>query len=235
MDDFSMALWRLSNADNLPGIDLAREFILNGKGVRGLHNLNHTIRVVFWVLYLVEISNRLGYPVDENAALAALYAALIHDLQRKNDFPGGKHGQDAARMYRNVLKSHLSPDQLQRCLNAVEYHGFAHEPLLPEPVWMLLKDADALDRARLAPPGAFMGCDPARLRLPVLKENTPVLEGCLAISMLLLELMDDSAVVQEPLKAAAGRLALDLLHATTGGEPGIKEATRLVTDRIQVS
>jgi hypothetical protein len=167
--------------------------------------------------------------------LSALYAALIHDLQRKNDFPGGKHGQDAARKYRYALQSHLSPDQLQRFLNAVEYHGFADEPLLPEPVWMLLKDADALDRARLAPPGAFMGCDPARLRLPVLKENTPVLEGCLAISMLLLELMDDTVVVQRPLKAAAGKLALDLLHATTGGELGIKEAARLVTDRIHVS
>jgi hypothetical protein len=166
--------------------------------------------------------------------LSALYAALIHDLARKDDLPGGKHGRDAARIYRETLQKYLSDEQLKRCIEAVECHGFADEPLIPDPVWMLLKDADALDRARLAPPGIFIGCDPKRLRLPVLTENTPVLERCLAMSMLLLELMYDQDFAPGLFKTAASQLAMRLMRDTAGSEQPVIDATFLITDRIWI-
>jgi hypothetical protein len=184
------------------------------------------------VLYLVEISNRLGYGIAEEDALAAMYAALIHDLSRQDDFPGGEHGKDAAREYREVLKAHLPENLLERCLNAVEWHGYADDPPMPDTVWMLLKDADALDRARLSPPGRLDGCDPARLRLPVLRENTPVLDACLTLSMLLTVLIT-LYEVRLPIFRNVTQDFIDILQAEMENQPvPIQQAAHLITDRF---
>lgn len=232
MDDFGQTLWRLSTVDALPGLDLAREYSSRQKTWFGLHDLSHTIRVAFWVLYLAQISNRLGYPINHDTTVAALYAALIHDLARVDDLPGGQHGRDAARSYRPVLEGHLKPDLLERCLKAVEIHGYKDEPNDLDPVWMTLKDADALDRARLGPPGHWEGCDPTRLRLPVLTENTPVLEACLAISVLLLKFLNP--VDSEPGVCARSvdEMARRLVNECNGSDPEIRSAVLLVTDRL---
>ncbi len=232
LDDFGNALLELSMVDQYTHIDLVKEFSRVESSPFGLHGINHTIRVVFWVLYLVEISNRLGYGISEEDALAAMYAAMIHDLSRKDDFPGGQHGKDAALEYRDLLKEHL-PDQLmERCLKAVEWHGYAEEPPVLDNVLMLLKDADALDRARLASPGGFGGCDPTRLRLPVLRENTPVLDTCLTLSMLLAVLLT-LYEVRPPIFHTVTRDFVDVLHAEMEGQDSsIQQAAHLITDRF---
>ncbi len=232
IDDFSRALWRLSTLDALPGLDLSREYSSRRPTLFGLHDLSHTIRVAFWALYLVELSNRLGYPVSGDETLAIVYAALIHDLARVDDLPGGKHGRDAALRYRPVLDGHLKPDLLERCLKAVEIHGFKDEPVQPDPVWMTLKDADALDRARLGPPGHWETCDPSRLRLPVLTENTPVLEACLAISVLLLELLDPQKSEPGICARSADIMARKIIQGIDGTDRQMREAALLVTDRL---
>jgi len=232
MDDFAQALWRLSTVDALPGLDLSREYSSRGPTFFGLHDLGHTVRVAFWVLYLVEISNRLGYPINNDETLAVLYAALIHDLARVDDLPGGQHGLDAARRYRPVLEGRLKTDLLERCLKAVEIHGYKDEPLLPDPVWMTLKDADALDRARLGPPGHWESCDPSRLRLPVLTENTPVLEACLSISRLLLDFLDPRKSEPGICAQAVDMMAQRLINGSNGTDPKMREAVLLVTDRL---
>ena len=233
LDDFTNALAELSMLDRFTGINIADEALASGATIFGLHGIDHTVRVTFWVLYLVEISNRMGFPIREEDALAAMYAAMIHDLSRKDDFPGGQHGRDAARDFRSTLQTRLNREQLERCLAAVEWHGFAKEPDFREPVWMLLKDADALDRARLGPPRTRDGCDPARLRLTILREDAGICEGCLELSSVLTRLlmvMDPRETVYQ--KAVAG--LMDNLQQDLVTMPmELRPAALLITDRFE--
>jgi len=232
LDDFGNSLLELSMVDQYTHFDLMNEFSTTGNSPLGLHGIDHTVRVVFWVLYLVEISNRLGYRISEDEALAAMYAALVHDLTREDDLPGGAHGQAAARKYREVLRGHLEPDMLERCMTAVEWHGYDENPALPDPVWMLLKDADALDRARLAPPGVMDGCDPDRLRLPVLRENPTLIDACLTISMLLTTLLTLYEVKTGIFRYMTLTFA-EILLAESAAEPEpFQQAVHLITDRL---
>ena len=100
---------------------------------------------------------------------------------------------------------------------------------------MLLKDADALDRARLSPPGMLDGCDPSRLRLTVLKENTPILDACLTMSLLLTALL----TLYDARKSIFHNVTLDfvgtLLSASTGQSESLQQAVHLITDRFPVS
>ncbi len=232
LDDFGNSLLELSMVDRFTHINLVQEFSSMSSRLFGLHGINHTVRVVFWVLYLVEISNRLGYPISEEEALAAMYAALVHDLSRQDDLPGGVHGKDAARQYRDLLREHLPANLLKRCLTAVEWHGYSEDPALPDPVWMLLKDADALDRARLAPPGMLDGCDPTRLRLPVLHENTPVLDACLTISMLLTVLLTIYEIQTDIFRNVTEDLVKTLLSESSDQSESIQQAAHLITARF---
>lgn len=233
LEDFGNALQELSLLDQFTGLNLSQEFTRMQRAPFGLHGINHTIRVVFWVLYLVEISNRLGYTIREDEALAVLYAALVHDLCRQDDLPGGQHGRDAANLYQGFLREHLLESELRRCITAIECHGFAQDPPDFDPVWMLLKDADALDRARLAPPGQPEGCDPLRLRLPVLRENTPVLDACLTISLLLLELLTINESNPEIFRTVTLNL-VDLLRMEMMDQPEVfRQAAHLITDRFR--
>lgn len=232
LDDFGNALLELSLVDQYTHIDLFGEFSRAETTPFGLHGINHTIRVVFWVLYLVEISNRLGYPVSEEEALAAMYAALVHDLSRRDDLPGGDHGRNAALNNRDLLQNHLPAALLERCMTAVEWHGYAEDPPLPDPVWMLLKDADALDRARLAPPGMPDGCDPVRLHLPVLQENTPILDGCLTLSMLLTALLTLYEIRPAVFRNVTQDF-IEILQAEMEDQnESLKQAAHLITDRF---
>lgn len=232
LDDFGNALLELSLVDQYTHIDLFHEFSKEETTPFGLHGINHSVRVVFWVLYLIEISNRLGYAVSEEEALAAMYAALVHDLSRNDDLPGGEHGKDAARKYRNLLQDHLPPEMLMRCVTAVEWHGYTEDPPLPDAVWMLLKDADALDRARFAPPGVQDGCDPSRLHLPVLQENTPVLDACLKLSMLLTVLLTVYEIRPSVFRNVA-EYFVEILQAEMADQPEpLQQAAGLITDRF---
>lgn len=234
VDDFGNALMELSMLDRFTGIDIQVEAKSTVMSPYGLHGIDHTVRVVFWVLYLVEISNRQGYAINVSDALAGMYAALIHDLSRKDDHAGGQHGKDAARDYRHLLEERLSGDQLERCLTAVAWHGFSQEPDVRDPVWMLLKDADALDRARLGEPGKGYGCDPARLRLPVLKENTPILQGCLDLSVVLTTLLvvfeAHSHVFHHAVTGLINRLKEDAKDQPDEN----RQASHLITDRFKI-
>jgi hypothetical protein len=234
MDDFCNALMELSMLDRFTGIDIQQEAKSTVMSPYGLHGIDHTVRVVFWVLYLVEISNRQGYAISEGDALAAMYAALIHDLSRKNDHAGGQHGKDAANDYRHLLETRLSGVTLERCLTAVAWHGFSDEPDVRDPVWMLLKDADALDRARLGEPGTGYGCDPSRLRLPVLQENTPILQGCLDLSVMLTTLLIVFEAHSYVFHHAVAGMIHQLREDAKDQPDEISQASHLITDRFPI-
>jgi hypothetical protein len=231
LDDFSNTLKELALVDQFTGKEIHKIFQASFQSVGGLHGIDHTVRVVFWVLYLVEISNRLGYPVGEEEALSAVLAALVHDLSRTDDLAGGEHGKIASREVKQFLKKQLSEEMLSRCLAAVAWHGFAEEPLEFDPVWMLLKDADALDRSRLAPPGFFDGCNPTRLRLPVLKENTPVLDACLSMSVFLPVLISLNRPEVSVFHALTDQFVRRLIIDSKNEDETIQQAVQLVTER----
>jgi hypothetical protein len=231
LDDFASALIELALVDRFTGKEIQKAFTDSSKSDHGLHGVDHTVRVVFWVLYLVEISNRLGYPIREEEKLAAVLAALVHDLSRTDDMPGGKHGEIASREYGQYLQEQLSPAMLVRCVSAVKWHGYSQEPKGSDPVWMLLKDADALDRARFAAPGTIFGCNPARLRLPVLKEITPVLDGCMKISMQLPALITLNRLENLVFRTLTDGFVRQLITGTFNGDESIQQSALLISDQ----
>ena len=126
-----------------------------------LHGVSHTQRVHIHAQRLVR---KLSWTEDD--AGVALSAALWHDIGRVNDGWDPRHGaRSAALIVKRGLHASLSEADAQVVLFAVRYHcrsdgrGASHAAGQDDPeralrILWLLKDADALDRVRLAPPGA---------------------------------------------------------------------------------
>lgn len=91
-------------------------------------------------------------------ALLALCGAYIHDLARKNDYIEPEHGENAVHNHFDLFghiwdKYQLSEDEKQQIKQAVIQHS-VHEWMQKSDsgydVMAILKDADALDRCRIA-------------------------------------------------------------------------------------
>ena len=91
-------------------------------------------------------------------ALLALCGAYIHDLARKNDYIEPEHGENAVLNHFDLFghiwdKYQLSDDEKQQIKQAVIQHS-VHEWMQKSDsgydVMAILKDADALDRCRIA-------------------------------------------------------------------------------------
>lgn len=91
-------------------------------------------------------------------ALLALCGAYIHDLARKNDYIEPEHGENAVLNHFDLFghiwdKYQLSEDEKQQIKQAVIQHS-VHEWMQRSDsgydVMAILKDADALDRCRIA-------------------------------------------------------------------------------------
>jgi len=125
-----------------------------------LHGVSHTQRVHIHAQRLVR---ELGWAEDD--AHVVLSAALWHDIGRINDGWDPRHGaRSAARVVKRGLHASLSAADAPPSLFAVRYHcrsdgcGASRAAGQDDPeralrILWLLKDADALDRVRLAPPG----------------------------------------------------------------------------------
>jgi len=126
----------------------------------GLHGVRHTQRVHIHAQRLVR---DLDWP--EHDARVVLEAALWHDIGRVNDGWDPRHGAlSAERVADRGLDAELpEADALIarfaiRCHSRSDGHGERRaidesDPERALGVLWLLKDADALDRVRLAPPG----------------------------------------------------------------------------------
>ena len=153
-----------------------------------LHGVRHTQRVHIHAQRLV---SELNWP--EHDARVALRAALWHDIGRVNDGWDPRHGAlsakrvadrglDAAfskadsRIARFAIRDHSRSDRHGE-LRATDEAD--HERALR--VLWLLKDADALDRVRLAPPGqGAYEIDSTTLRLTCTIEMIEFAEELLA-------------------------------------------------------
>ena len=141
-----------------------------------LHGVRHTQRVH---IHAQRLTRTLS--CDEPDRDLALSAALWHDIGRTNDGVEPGHGAgSAARAARLGLSGGLAPSDAEIVLFAVHFHSLsdraaeeatqgpagARRPAEPERalrILWLLKDADALDRVRLAP---WEAADPKQLRHP---------------------------------------------------------------------
>ncbi|HOV11960.1 MAG TPA: HD domain-containing protein [Bacteroidales bacterium] len=116
-----------------------------------LHGKLHTYRVMCNVLVLEKRLN-LGHD-----ASLAFFAAFVHDMARRHDGFCLMHGPRAARIkvpeFRPLFEKYgLTNDDIGAISTAVSNHSQYVEVSRKHPHYMvaaLLKDADALDRARL--------------------------------------------------------------------------------------
>lgn len=128
-----------------------------------LHGAAHVNRVIFHAIQITVLQGLTAYLPEIWAA------AYLHDLSRRHDGICHLHGQWAVeeQMPRYVdffLQGGINPEKLSLIEDAVRTH--CQDIELPEnPVAVVLKDADALDRVRLG------DLDAGRLRL----KHTPTL------------------------------------------------------------
>jgi HD superfamily phosphodiesterase len=142
-----------------------------------LHGVSHTQRVH---IHAQRLAAELEWPAAETRI--ALSAALWHDIGRTDDGVDPGHGEASARRAVALgLPRSLSSGDGSIVVFAVHYHSLDDDegeqaarrqgrPDRALRVLRLLKDADALDRVRLAP---WEAADPKQLRYPVTAAHIP--------------------------------------------------------------
>lgn len=147
-------------ASSLPfGLSVER-FNNQNIGRSYLHGIPHVTRVMFWchVLTNEKISNRIhGGSLDLKAVKHdAMLAALIHDLCRESDKEDEKHGEASSTQFADTIIHTCQNDnaRAQQVSDAVSYHcrPDSDYPCKDNPIYNILKDADALDRGRFSGP-----------------------------------------------------------------------------------
>ena len=133
-------------------------------GLHFQHGYLHVAKVMFWVAFLThpEIIDKVMPQEDQCNHLAedSMMAALIHDLARTSNKEDEKHGKASVSKYTDELLKHTGRDleRVKRIRQAVVDHCKPDAAANDQnnPIWKILKDADALDRGRFADP-----CDAA--------------------------------------------------------------------------
>jgi HD superfamily phosphodiesterase len=123
---------------------------------RTIHGVSHTVRVMIHAAEIA-VTERVSDRERETAVLAALW----HDIGRTHDGVDYYHGaKSAGKVVGLGLHAGLPPDQVEVALHAVTHHsgdeGHAERAAswladrdAAHRVFLILKDADGLDRVRL--------------------------------------------------------------------------------------
>lgn len=153
-------------------LSLYSSYLSDSVGKDNKHGISHTLRVLFWVFFLAsETIKKKSESITEDDIKTAAFAAFIHDLGRENNRVDPNHGSKSAALYKNHMEQVLDAPYLQKCLRAVEIHSIENDPEKKDFVWILLKDADSIERCRFAPPENDKGCKKEYLRLKILTED----------------------------------------------------------------
>ncbi len=153
-----------------PELSPKRERFLCPELADAYHGSLHSARVMFWSAFLAQ---HFDEPMKLELLPVVLAAASIHDTYRVVNTEDETHGMLAAEAHRTNIESLPLNLQLRSsCLNAVQFHCIPDDrcPNL-DLALQILKDADALDRGRFAPPNKQGGCDTKFLRMDILKED----------------------------------------------------------------
>ncbi len=142
-----------------------------------VHGIEHTSRVTFLATVLTKLDN-----LDEHTQKLILTSAILHDIGRKNDKETKEHGVEGKeKVEQEGLLADFTKNERKIIEFVVEQHSLSREEnekaLKKIPFWQrdkystvlsYLKDADALDRVRIANKNAQL--DPSRLRTRTAKE-----------------------------------------------------------------
>jgi hypothetical protein len=104
---FTRTIRRISRIEQENVLSLIDNFINQAFIFSTNHGVGHTIRVMFWISVLAEISNSKGLVISEQEKTTALLAGFFHDLCRQNDYAEPKHGEQAADHFRKIISSRL--------------------------------------------------------------------------------------------------------------------------------
>lgn len=145
--------------ENMPFALADNSFLTENNADSYIHGYPHVSKVMFWTSFLTHpkiLPQVLLQESDQHLALDAMLAALIHDLRRENDREDEIHGQQAMNYYKDLVLEFTAGDiaRFSRIGRAVSDHCRPDEQAHDKnnPVWQILKDADAIDRGRFAPP-----------------------------------------------------------------------------------
>lgn len=125
----------------------------------GIHGMHHVTRVLVWAEQIAQGMLARGSRVD---IAVVRWAALVHDVGRRNDGPDAEHGARSAQWVaqeRGRLFTGLTDAQVEQLQYCCTWH-VPRDERIPEKTNELicLKDADGLDRVRIH------DLDPAYLR-----------------------------------------------------------------------
>ncbi|MHB1416999.1 MAG: HD domain-containing protein [Chloroflexota bacterium] len=128
----------------------------------GIHGLNHVARVLVWADRLANWLVADGEVVDIEVVR---WAAALHDLGRHNDRRDPEHGDRSAEWLaanHRQLGASLTEQQMESIDYVCRWHvpGDGMAPTMTNEL-RCLKDADGLDRVRIA------DLDPRQLRIPL--------------------------------------------------------------------
>lgn len=143
------------------------------------HNAEHTLRVLFDALLLVQVQ---GIALTKKESHQLCDAILYHDIGRTNDDVDDSHGAKSNDIYYDAV-----PECNSATAFLIEYHCLDDRKALAdlkasnirdkERVWLLytiLKDADALDRVRFG----MRAVDPKYFRNEMAHKLLPTAQSC---------------------------------------------------------
>ena len=143
------------------------------------HDAEHTLRVLFDALLLVQVQ---GIDLTKKESHQLCDAILYHDIGRTNDDVDDSHGARSKEIYYEV-----APECNPETAFLIEYHCLDDRKALKalkassirdkERVWLLytiLKDADALDRVRFG----MRAVDPKYFRNEMAHKLLPTAQSC---------------------------------------------------------
>jgi hypothetical protein len=172
VERFAKVLSLFNKVYQISGINVLPEYFQNSNIAYSFHGIGHVTRVMFWSLFLHNLSKLEG----GTSLIQVLLAAFLHDLCRQNNSEEPTHGKISAQKANHIkLVSSKVGDKskIDEVIRAVEYHSLPDEKFLYpfDNTWQILKDADALDRGRFGLPGTDRGCNIRLLRLSILQKN----------------------------------------------------------------
>lgn len=143
------------------------------------HDAEHTLRVLFDALLLVQVQ---GIALTKKESHQLCDAILYHDIGRTNDDVDDSHGAKSNDIYHDAV-----PECNSATAFLIEYHCLDDRKALAdlkasnirnkERVWLLytiLKDADALDRVRFG----MRAVDPKYFRNEITHKLLPTAQSC---------------------------------------------------------